>query len=167
MTSYCSWDLTVLVISVITTIVLLGAAVWCFVKYKAYSHSKQLSTKIMCLSSSLLCIVLLFGTLSFLPIKVSINDSEITVTKIIGTVSIKIADIQQIERTKAVDTVNSVRIFASGGFWGYIGKLNSPALGDYFSYVTNSADKITIKTNDKIYIISCNNPEAMINAVMR
>ena len=165
MTSCCSWDSSVILITIVANIILLAVAIVSFIKYKAYSHTKQSKTKVMCLSSALLCIAFIIGGALFLPLKVSVTDTDIRVSRIIGDVSIQLSDIQKIERTNENDTKDSIRTFASGGLWGYLGKFRSPNLGNYTMYVTNASQMITIRTKENVYIISCNNSDKILEIV--
>ena len=122
MTSCCSWDLSVILITIIANIILLAVAIVSF-------------------------------------------DTDIRISRIIGDVSIPLSDIQEIERTNKNDTKDSIRTFASGGLWGYLGKFKSPNLGNYTMYVTNASQMITIRTKENVYIISCNNSDKIVEIV--
>ena len=165
MTAYCSWDTTVLIITMLTNAVLLVVAIMCFIKFKLYLHTKFFTPKILCFSSMLLCLgVIIMGAL-FLPLKVSVTNDEICINRGIGNVLIKTVDIREIRRTSTSDTQNSIRTFGSGGLWGYLGKMNSSGLGDYTIYVTNTSNMITVKTKDDVFIFSCDHPEEIVDYI--
>ena len=163
----CSWDSTVILITVIINVLLLTTAIVCFVKYRANLHTKQQAVKVMCLSSALFCLVFVVGGALFLPLKVSVTETDIRVNRIIGDVSIQLSEIQKIGRTSKHETENSIRTFASGGLWGYLGRFRSPNLGNYTMYVTNASQMITIRTKENVYIISSNNPDEIVEFVKR
>lgn len=167
MTSYCSWDSTVLLITFLTNAVLLVIAIICFIKFKLYLRTTFLNAKILCFFSMLLCIgIIIFGAL-FLPLKVSIAHNEICINRMISNVLIKNSDVKEIRTTTKSDTQNAIRTFGSGGLWGFLGKFNSPSLGDYNMYVTNTSKMITIKTKTDVFIISCDNPNEIIDDIIK
>ncbi len=165
MTSYCSWDTTVLIITMLTNAVLLVVAIVCFIKFKLYLHTRFFTPKILCFSSMLLCLgVIIMGAL-FLPLQVSVTNDEICINRGIGNVSIKTIDIREIRRTSTSDTQNSIRTFGSGGLWGFLGKFKNSGLGDYTMYVTNTSNMITVKTKDDVFIFSCDHPDEIVDYI--
>jgi hypothetical protein len=149
----------------LTNAVLLVVAIVCFIKFKLYLHTRFSTPKILCFSSMLLCLgIIIMGAL-FLPLQVSVTNDEICINRGIGNVLIKTIDIQKIRRTSTSDTQNSIRTFGSGGLWGFLGKFKNSGLGDYTMYVTNTSNMITVKTNDDVFIFSCDHPDEIVDYI--
>ena len=74
-----------------------------------------------------------------------------------GAITINKADVEAIEPITDKDLRGCFRKFASGGLFGYIGKFNSPKLGDFYMYAgTFKAQRLLLirLKNGKRYVIS-------------
>jgi hypothetical protein len=61
----------------------------------------------------------------------------------------------------------SVRLFASGGFYGYFGLFYIPDIGKAWIYSTRRENVILIRTERKNYILSPDDPEDFVEDVKR
>lgn len=52
-----------------------------------------------------------------------------------------------------------VRLFASGGFFGYFGIYRSNSIGNYYRYTGHSKNLVMIETDKKRYVISPDSDE--------
>lgn len=60
-----------------------------------------------------------------------------------------------------------IRHFGSNGFMGYFGIMENTVYGKYHSYVKNPKEQVFIITNNKNYLISCNNRELFIEELKK
>ncbi|GHT75487.1 hypothetical protein AGMMS50262_10940 [Bacteroidia bacterium] len=78
-------------------------------------------------------------------------------------------EISEIRKYTKDDSKNTIRIFGSGGLFGYIGKFKNPQIGNIQMYATDSSNRILIQTKDKNtnYIISCAESDVLIEKVKK
>lgn len=119
------------------------------------------------LLSSMIVLPLL-GCVAFIPIYISIEDGNVKMKKIIGSIVIPIADISAV-RVIDKSTVSGLsdRKVGSGGFCGYLGRFKNEKLGNYTMYVTNRVDLVKIRTDKKTYVFNCQEPEKFIEVIDR
>ncbi len=73
-----------------------------------------------------------------------VTDREITVKRLIGNVTIPLADIQAVRRATPDDLKGTLRMFGSGGLFGYYGSFRNSALGMSSWYVTNQKNVVVL-----------------------
>lgn len=104
-------------------------------------------------------------TIAHSPLYLRINDHNIFLKKIYGKVIIDFSEI------KSIDLFNSnfdIRMFGSGGFFGFIGIFSNDKYGWYRSYVGNPKQSFLIVTkNSKKYVFSCEKSEDIISIVKK
>lgn len=99
---------------------------------------------------------------SMAPVKVRITSNGITLFKIIGSKRFPYSAIQDISLIDLGAGVN-VRLFGSGGFFGYTGWFYNKRIGRYMAYIGSMPRTVLITLdNDKKYIISCRQPDRMV-----
>ena len=87
-----------------------------------------------------------------------VDDKSIVITHPIGQSVIlksEIADIRAVERS---ELRGSIRLFGSGGFFGWFGIFRNSKLGTYRLYSGQLENLYLIKTSTKSYIISSSVP---------
>jgi len=107
-----------------------------------------------------ICIILVpYTVLSFCfsmsPRKLIIHSNNIEIRKFIGKIIIPKEDIETIYQIKPDMIKNSIRIFGSGGFGGYLGKFRNSTIGNYQMYITEKKHLVLIKTKDINYVVNC------------
>jgi hypothetical protein len=98
------------------------------------------------------------------PVSIILNDSDLTLKKIIGNIKINYKDITEagIYVPEGID----VRIVGSGGFGGYTGLFYNKTLGKYQSYVGDYDQAFFIITkNNKKYVFSCEDRELVLQTI--
>jgi hypothetical protein len=163
----CSWDTTVISITLITTAILLAVIIALFVKMIRYRKEKRNVPALFCLLGVLLFISADIVSALFCPQKVSIENEAIRIHRIKGDIVIPVEKIEEIRLCNDSDTKNSKRTFGSGGAWGYLGKFNNRQLGNYQMYVTDLSKKILVKTTDENLIFSCDKPDEMVSRIQK
>jgi amino acid transporter len=160
----CSWDNTVLLITLITCVVLLAIVVYTLVIARKYKQKKR-SITFLSVSVCLIVLLTLFIPLFYMPTSVYVNENTIVIHQLKGNTAFELKDIVEIRRATKNDTEKSIRTFGSGGLFGALGWFKSPNLGKYFMFVTNKSDCILLKNNERTVIFSCNNPDKLIEQI--
>jgi hypothetical protein len=81
---------------------------------------------------------------AFSPLGYEISESEICVRRPIGSVSIPLRDVQAVRRLTAGDLSGSLRLWGSGGLFGYYGIFQTPGLGRGRWYMTNRGNTVAL-----------------------
>ena len=100
-----------------------------------------------------------------MPIRLTIENDKIILYRLFGAINIPIKDIIEIKAIPKSETAFSIRIFGSGGLFGYLGRFKNPKLGSYTMYATNMNKLIFIRTSRKKYVFSCKNKDEFIESV--
>ena len=94
-----------------------------------------------------------------MPIRLTIGNDKIILHRLFGAINIPIKDIIEIKAIPNSETAFSIRIFGSGGLFGYLGKFKNTM------YATNLNELVLIRTNSKKYVFSCKNRDEFIESV--
>jgi hypothetical protein len=162
----CPWDTSVIFTTSISFVIILAVAIALFVKMMHYKKAKKSLTAAFCLLGALFFICIEIISATFCPRSISIENEAIYIHRIKGDVVIPLETIEVIRRGNDLDTKNAKRVFGSGGAWGYLGKFRSAQLGDYQMYVTDSSQKILVKTTAGTLIFSCDKPDEFVNCIL-
>ena len=87
-----------------------------------------------------------------------VDDKSIVITHPIGQSVILKSDITEISTVERSDIRGSIRLFGSGGFFGWFGIFRNSKLGTYRLYSGQLENLYLIKTSTKSYIISSSVP---------
>jgi len=109
--------------------------------------------------------VILIVSILYTPRKIVRTDSVIYIKRIIGDVSIELNSIEDIQIYNP--DKSDLRIFGSGGFFGYLGKYMNSKYGNYYSYVCNYDEAIIIQIqNGEKYVFSCERYQEMVKEII-
>lgn len=113
----------------------------------------------------LVILVSLVGiSLYFFPKSIESNDNGLIIHCQYNDKAFAYSDIEKVER--CYPSAGGLRLCGSGGFFGYWGYFTDIVIGNYFGYYGNRSQCILIKLKDgKQYVISCENPDKMVNAI--
>ncbi|MEZ3440803.1 PH domain-containing protein [Alistipes sp.] len=102
----------------------------------------------------------------YLPLYLHINNCFLIIQRIKGKIKIPIADIKSISKIGKSEIHSCIRIWGSGGLFGYLGIYSNPKFGKFNMYATELSNLYLIKTRNKTYIISCKdiNIKSLINS---
>ncbi|MBP6664010.1 MAG: hypothetical protein KA168_01840, partial [Chitinophagales bacterium] len=79
---------------------------------------------------------------------------------------IALYDIKKANIITQDDLGMAIRLFASGGMWGYYGFFYSFKMGKMWWYVTQRKNYVLIQTTDDTqYLLSPDQPEQLLNAL--
>ncbi len=163
----CNWDTTVIVLTVIVVILMLFASVKSILSLIKYYKSES-KNQLLVLSFSVLSflpLLILVFMLFYMPVEVSVKDKDIYIRQVKGGITIPVSNIIEIRRYTEADGKNSVRTFASGGLFGYLGKFENPQIGKFLQFATDSQNRMLIRTETNVYVISCKDPDLFIQTV--
>ena len=95
----------------------------------------------------------------------TVNEQGITIKRPYKSILIASNDIKGIEALTPADLKYSMRLFGSGGFFGYFGLFANQKLGRYHIYAGNRVNPVLILTEKKKYVLTPTDPEGFIVAV--
>jgi len=152
-----NWSTSVIVITLVGSVIVFAVG---YVLIKLlYNDFSFLNV-----SSALLIFGTLFACALQSPRYIVLTDDKLIVKKLFGTFSVERSKIRRVE-SYAPDS-SEVRLFGSGGFFGYLGKFSSAKIGSYRSFVCNFKQAFLIQTFDgKKYVFSCENRDEVINTI--
>ena len=97
-----------------------------------------------------------------------ISETGIKINRPFGSLSIPIDEIAEIRRVSSSELGFSLRLFASGGLFGYFGIYTSTAFGKYTMWCSNKDNLVLVVYNNSKTVISPSDPEGFImNVKMR
>lgn len=147
----CHWSagITVLTSIVVIALIISGCYIW----------TGEIPSFMIWLKYALIIVFIatIIGTLAFMPIRLTVRSDKITLHRLIGAIHIPFKDIKEVKAISKSETSGSIRLFGSGGLFGYLGKFRNRRLGNYTMYATNLNELIYIRTDRKIYVFSCKN----------
>lgn len=140
------WDKMANVMTVISTMGMLGIAIFVFVQ----SRTEGLEM----IWAGLLLIVVTALLATFTPLGLIVDDEYIVVKKLVGRIVIKKCDIISATKVDAHIVRRSGRMAGSSGAFGYWGKFRHRSIGSYTLYATNLERLVLIETTKKKYVIN-------------
>lgn len=154
------FDKTTIVISLIVSIVLVYAGVDLFLRSFT---CKTTFFKVIDLLSSLILFTAFIGGVSFSPYKYVLEENNIVIKSLLKSIKIPYNEIKYISDVNANEVLkNSLRIFGSGGFFGYYGKFSFNNETVYI-YVRKKGKWVMIETKDRKYFIAPEHFESFID----
>jgi hypothetical protein len=89
---------------------------------------------------------LIFGVgYAFSPRSYFVSDDAITIRRLIGSVRFPLASLSEARRATPDDLRGCIRVFGSGGLFGYYGLFRTSALGTIPWYVTNRQNMVLVR----------------------
>lgn len=153
------WSGDVLAVTIVTLVVLMGSGF----------YLESLKWPLVMLWLKYLLIIVFLATIvigvGYMPMQLKADDEKITVRRLFGSLKITRNGIMEIRQVGRSDIANSIRIFGSGGLFGYLGRFKNDRLGSYTMYATDLNHLIYIRTSSKKYVFSCSCPKEFIEYV--
>ena len=103
-------------------------------------------------------ILLAIWVLLTMPRYLLLDDKSIVITHPIGQSVILKSDIIEVRAIERNDIRGSIRLFGSGGFFGWFGIFRNSKFGTYRLYCGQLENLYLVKTTTKKYIISSSKP---------
>ncbi len=143
-----SYDLPAKIVSAFVCLFLLGAVVL---------------THMLVVAAPLLLIILV--SYAYSPRGYVVGDRSISVERLAGQVRIALDDIRELRRATPDDFRGTIRLWASGGLFGYYGLFRTAKLGKSSWYVTNRKDSVVVITGSKTTLVSPDDVEGFLDAI--
>lgn len=146
------WSKTVWIISIISTIVLIGTAIMCLItpelaegfgRYVLTALLLPLPIVCFCLSPRYLC---LYGP-------------TLIIKRWVGSVTIPVGDIISVTEAERKTVMFSKRTMGNGGLFGYYGHYHNHLYGKFRMFATDLSNLYLVRTAKGNYVISCSSPE--------
>jgi hypothetical protein len=109
--------------------------------------------------------VLLFLAYAYSPRGYTALDREIVVKRLIGNVRISLDGIRQVRTTTADDLGGCIRLFGSGGLFGWYGLFRTSKLGKCTWYVTNRTNAVVLITGARTVLVSPDDVDGFIGEI--
>lgn len=148
------WSTEVIIITIGVLIVALGVMYTVF-----FVTHLSIIIKILLLLP-LIVILLYFGCMT--PVKLELDAKKITIVKALGSIKIPREEVVNIHKLSSESLSKSIRLFGSGGFFGYLGKFENSIIGKYQMYITERKNLILIETTSMKYVVNCKHEEELI-----
>ncbi len=98
------------------------------------------------------------------PTKVELTNEAIIIHKVIGCKTFRYSDIKNVLRFSGD---SGLRLWGSGGFFGYIGLFSSKDIGRHYEYVGDFSEAfLIILVSGKKYVLSCVDSSYVISLLM-
>lgn len=137
-------SLTTIIISTVVLLILIVATCLAF-------NSDNTFVQILI---STIFILMLLALVFTMPIRVETDNVKIKISYLVGSKTFQLQDYEPIAIAKN-DLGYTIRVFASGGFGGYIGSFKSRNIGNFHAIFLNGNNIVLLKNrkNGKQYII--------------
>jgi hypothetical protein len=95
----------------------------------------------------------------------TVGDRSVLVRRLIGDVRVPLDDIQELRRAAGDDFQGCIRLWGSGGLFGYYGLFRSSKLGRSTWYVTDRSRAVVLIAGAKTVLFSADDVEAFLAAI--
>jgi hypothetical protein len=95
---------------------------------------------------ALLFPLLIFFAFAYSPRGCALTGDALVVKRLIGNIRIPLGSIREIRAGAADDFTCCVRLWGSGGLFGYYGLFRTARLGKCYWYMTNRSDSVIVST---------------------
>lgn len=155
MMSYFHWSKEVIIITCVGIVVVVGCMIPLIIA-KTPSLLLKWGIIVAVITPIIYCA-------TWTPRYIAIEGDNLVFKKMIGNITIPINTICNIYDIDSSDLSGSIRIFGSGGAFGYLGRFKNNILGNYSMYITEKENLIAVKTHDKTYVFNCENLDLLIS----
>ena len=112
-----------------------------------------------------LALLLLVAAYAYSPTSYSISEGSIVVGRLIGNVRIPIDRIREARAATKDDFRGGIRLFGSGGLFGYYGLFLTSKLGRSTWYVTSRRHAVVVVTGAKTVVLSPGDVDGFLAAI--
>jgi hypothetical protein len=112
-----------------------------------------------------LAAMLLVASYAYSPRGYSISEGSIVVGRLIGNVRIPIDSIREARAATKDDFLGGIRLFGSGGLFGYYGVFLTSKLGRSTWYVTSRRNTVVVITGAKTVVFSPADVDGFLAAI--
>jgi Bacterial PH domain len=117
------------------------------------------------LAIGILALLVILAAYAYSPRSYSLEGRTIVVRRLAGQVSIPLDDVREARRTTAGDSRGCIRLWGSGGLFGYYGLFSSSQLGKFTQYVTNRKNSVIVITGTGKTVFSPDDVDGFLAAI--
>ncbi len=110
-------------------------------------------------------VLILLGAYAYSPRRYSLDGRSIVIHRLAGNVSLPLGGLRRANRAAAEDLRGCIRLWGSGGLFGYYGLFRTPSLGRCTWYVTNRAKMVVVETSGKTVLVSPDDADGFLAAL--
>jgi len=112
-----------------------------------------------------LSLLIMFLGYAYSPRGYALEGRAIVMTRAIGTVRIPLEDVREARKATPDDFRGCIRLWGSGGLFGYYGLFSTAQLGKSTWYVTNRSNAVVLITGAKTILVSPDDPYEFLAAI--
>lgn len=113
---------------------------------------------------ALLLPLMIFLGYAYSPRGYTAGGGTIVIRRLIGNIVIPISAVREIRPGGADDFTGCIRLWGSGGFFGYYGLFKTSKLGKSYWYMTDRSKSVVVATTGKTYVLSPDDVQGFIAA---
>jgi Bacterial PH domain len=95
-----------------------------------------------------------------------VEDHEIVIQRLLWSNKIDISSITSVVADPSA-LAESTRLFANGGFFGFVGLYYNPNYGRFLAFATDASKSIIISSSDKVFLVTPDNPNDFMDQLMK
>ena len=154
------WSWWVRITTVVVTVALLGLLNYSLNKFMIDNDDYEA----LLIS---LTIFILYGVFMInAPISVKLTTQYFELKKVVGSIRIEYAAISYIGRY--TPTLSDMKMFASGGLWGFVGVFRNSDIGSYNAFIGDMQQSFLIRTVEgRVYVFSVEDVDDLIASIKR
>ena len=95
----------------------------------------------------------------------TISGRTLTVKRLVGNARVPLNDLRDVRRATADDLRGCLRLFGSGGMFGYFGLFRTSKLGRCWWYATNRQNMVVVITGDQTVLVSPAEVDAFLSII--
>lgn len=149
------WSWEVKIVSTLALVTIIGAALLVI-----FVESGPMIAKLIL---PLIFLSTIVFSLYWAPRSLAIDQEKLTCHTFGSRIEIPLSSILFISQIEPKDIRTSMRLFGSGGMFGYMGRFRNIKLGNYTMYITERKSLILVTTQTKKYVFNLNLSQAEFN----
>jgi hypothetical protein len=102
---------------------------------------------------------------AYSPQRYILSDRSLTIVRLIGNVHIALDHVQQVRPVRTGDLKWGIRLWGSGGLFGYYGLYRTAELGKCTWYVTDRSKCVVVITGEKTVVVSPEDVDGFVAAI--
>lgn len=95
----------------------------------------------------------------------AVSDRAVIVKRLIGNVHIPLERVREVRRVTTDELTRSIRVWGSGGMFGYYGLFRTSRLGKCWWYLTNRQNAVVVITKSKCALFSPDDVDGFLAAI--
>jgi len=97
----------------------------------------------------------------------ALTEDALVIRRLIGKVKVPLAGIVELRPARSEDLRGAVRLWGSGGLFGYYGLFRTSALGDCTWYATNRSRMVIVVSSGNTILVSPDDTEGFLSALRK